>query len=110
MQGVDQARREGKAMAVYFYTDWCPYCRELESELLGRAKVEEFLKYLVKVKVNPEKGARERSLADAYGVGGYPSFYIQSAPEAKPKKIRRGTRSGLKSPEEFVATLEQAAR
>lgn len=109
-RGIEEAEREGKALAIYFYTDWCPYCRELESELLNRAKVEESLKYLVKIRVNPESGARERSLANAYGVRGYPSFFIQSTPGATPQKIRRTDRDGLKSPEEFVSTLERAAR
>ncbi len=109
-RGIEEAQREGRPMAVYFYTDWCPYCRELESELLSRAKVEEFLKYLVKIKINPDRGTRERSLANQYGVRGYPSFFVQSAPSARPQKIRRSNRNGLKSPEEFVDTLEQAAR
>lgn len=108
-QGIEEAEREGKTLAVYFYTDWCGYCRQLESELLNRVKVEEFLKYLVKIRVNPESGSRERSLANAYGVRGYPSFFIQSTPGSTPQKIRRTDRGGLKSPEEFVSTLERAA-
>ena len=107
-RGIEEAQREGKALAVYFYTDWCPYCRELERELLSRAKVEDFLKYLVKIRVNPESGRRERLLANEYGVNGYPSFFIQSGPGAAPRKIRRAGRDGLKSPEDFVATLEKA--
>jgi len=107
-RGIEEAQREGKALAVYFYTDWCPYCRELERDLLSRAKVEDFLKYLVKIRVNPENGRRERLLANEYGVKGYPSFFIQSAPGATPRKIRRSDRDGLKSPEDFVATLEKA--
>jgi thiol:disulfide interchange protein len=109
-QGVEEARREGKPMAVYFYTDWCPYCRELEGELLGRAKVEDFLKHLVKIRVNPEKGTYERALADRYGVQGYPSFFIQPTPQATPRKIQRTDRNGLLTPEAFVANLEQATR
>ena len=108
-RGIEEADREGKALAVYFYTDWCPYCRELESELLGRARVEEYLKYLVKIRINPETGNRERLLANQYGVRGYPSFFIQVSPAAAPTKIRRTTRDGLKTPEQFVETLERAA-
>lgn len=109
-RGVGEAQREGKALAVYFYTDWCPYCRELESELLSRAKVEDFLKYLVKIRINPESGSRERVVANEYGVRGYPSFFIQSAPGATPRKIRRTNRDGLMSPEAFVETLDRATR
>ncbi len=108
-RGIEEAQQEGKALAVYFYTDWCPYCRELERDLLTRAKVEDFLKYLVKIRVNPESGRRERLLANEYGVRGYPSFFIQSAPGTAPRKISRTHRDRLKSPEEFVASLERAA-
>ena len=110
LTGLEEAQQEGKAMAVYFYTDWCPYCRQLEGELLTRARVEEFLKYLVKIRINPEHGPRERAIANEYGVRGYPSFFIQSSAEARPRKMRRTSGNRLKSPEEFVAGLEKAAR
>ena len=108
-RGVEEAQREGKALVVYFYTDWCPYCRELEGELLGRAGVEDFLKHLVKIRINPEAGPYERAIADRYGVRGYPSFFVQPGITDRPQKIRRTTGDRLKSPEEFVATLRQAA-
>ena len=110
VRGVEEARTEGKPLAVYFYTDWCPYCRELESELLSRAKVEDSLKYLVKIRINPERGARERAIADRYGVQGYPSFFVQPSPQARPLKMRRTVGDRLLMPEEFVANLEAAAR
>jgi thiol-disulfide isomerase/thioredoxin len=110
LTGLEEAQQEGMAMAVYFYTDWCPYCRELEGELLTRARVEEFLKYLVKVRINPEHGPRERAIANEYGVRGYPSFFIQSSAAARPRKMSRTSGNRLKSPEEFVASLAKAAR
>jgi thiol-disulfide isomerase/thioredoxin len=108
LQGVEEARRESKALAVYFYTDWCPYCRELDRELLQRAKVEDYLKHLVKIRINPEQGTNERGLAHSYGVRGYPSFFIPSGPDDRPTKIARTSRQGRKTPEEFIATLERA--
>lgn len=109
LRGLDEANRQGQALAVYFYTDWCPYCRELENELLYRARVEEFLKNLVKIRINPEDGPRERAIADEYGVRGYPSFFIQASAGTRPRKMRRTTGGRLMSPEEFVAALENAA-
>ena len=108
--GLEEAQQGGKAMAVYFYTDWCPYCRELESELLTRAKVEDFLKYLVKIRINPENGPRERAIANEYGVRGYPSFFIQPSASSRPRKMRRTTGNRLMTPEQFVVALEKAAR
>jgi len=106
--GVEEAQRDGKALAIYFYTDWCPYCKELERDLLSRAAVEDFLKSKVKIRVNPEQGANERAVANKYGVRGYPSFFIQTDIGSPPRKIQRTRGERLKTPEEFVASLERA--
>jgi len=108
LNGVEEAQREGKALVVYFYTDWCPYCKELDRELLSRAGVEDYLKYLVKIRVNPERGPGERALKRQYGVSGYPSLFIQKSIKAWPNKIGRMAGDRMKTPEEFVASLERA--
>src|SRR6185503_878086 len=50
-------------MVVYFYTDWCGYCRQFERELLGTAPVRKYFEDVVAVRINPEAGARERQIA-----------------------------------------------
>ncbi len=111
---VEMAAARSKPIAVYFYTDWCGYCRQFESELLARARVEEFTKYLVKVRINPESGSEEREIAGRYGVRGYPAFFVHASADARPRKIRRqkvvGGERVLQTPAEFVATLERAIR
>lgn len=110
--GVELAVADSRPIAVYFYTDWCGYCRQFERELLTRARVEDFTKYLVKVRINPESGRQEREIARQYGVRGYPSFFVQASANARPSKIRRHKRVGgdwvLQSPSDFVATLKRA--
>lgn len=91
-RGLTRARDKNQAVLVYFYADWCGYCRQLEAEILNRAVVEEYTKYLVKIKVNPEAGAAERALARTYGVTGYPSVLVHPAGLGTPKKIRGMTR------------------
>ncbi|MFQ5526343.1 MAG: thioredoxin fold domain-containing protein [Thermoanaerobaculia bacterium] len=112
-RGLERAQTKNQAVLVYFYTDWCPYCRQLESELLGRAVVEEYTKYLVKIRVNPEKGASERALAGQYGVAGYPSVFIHPAGLGGPQKIRGMTKKTgewrLLSPQAYVENLVSAA-
>jgi thiol-disulfide isomerase/thioredoxin len=77
VKGVTAAEVEGKILVVYFYTDWCGYCRQFERALLGTEQFNHFLlSEAVAVRVNPDKGARERSLAVHYGVRGYPAFFV----------------------------------
>jgi len=110
--GLELAAAESRPIAVYFYTDWCGYCRQFERELLTRARVEDFTKYLVKVRINPESGPREREIADRYGVRGYPSFFVQASANASPRKIRQHKRIGgdwvLQTPSDFVTTLRRS--
>ncbi|MCP4200871.1 MAG: thioredoxin fold domain-containing protein [bacterium] len=112
-RGLERARTKNQAVLVYFYADWCGYCRQLESELLSRAVVQEYTKYLVKIKVNPEKGAAERALANRYGVTGYPSVFVHPAGLGGAKKIRGMTKKSgewrVLSPRGYVDNLAAAA-
>jgi len=72
-----QLQRELKVpMVVYFYTDWCPYCRSLDSQYFPAAQVRNYLQGVVKVRINPEHGRQERQLATQFGVTGYPSIFV----------------------------------
>ena len=47
-----ELQREMKIpLVVYFYTDWCPYCRTLDSDYLTAAPVREYLRGVVKVRI-----------------------------------------------------------
>ena len=72
-----ELQRELKVpLVVYFYADWCGYCRALDSEYLPTAPVQQYLRGVVKVRINPEDGPAEQAIANRYGVTGYPSFFI----------------------------------
>jgi len=84
---ADQLHRAShKAIIVYFYTDWCPYCKQLDSDLFPSPNVSAFLKSVIKVRINPENGERERGLAERFDVHGYPSVFVESETE-RPTKI-----------------------
>lgn len=116
-EGYARAEREqadtGAPLLVYFYTDWCPYCRRLDDTLLASARVDGFLgERAVKVRVNPESGAAERALAQRYGIGGYPSlFLVAPAGTREPFSPYGGRgrdgRAELLEPERFVASFEE---
>jgi len=108
-EAMEEARQGHRVVAVYFYTDWCHYCRQLESELLHTREVEGHLATVVKVKINPESGVEEGEIARRYGIEGYPSFFIEAPHLGRRQMIERTTGDRLKTPDEFVATCRQAA-
>src|SRR5215831_3844584 len=56
-EAADGLRRaQHSAIIVYFYTDWCPYCKKLDRDLLPTPEMSEFLRSVIKVRINPEKG------------------------------------------------------
>ncbi len=87
-QASAEAAQLQRPLLVYFRTDWCPYCRELERELLSSGEVETYLRQLSRVRVNPEAGADEDRLARAYGVDGYPALFLRTP-------VRRSTGAPL---------------
>lgn len=93
-RGMEQAQSTGKPMLVYFYTDWCPYCRKFENNLLPQPEVKKALENFIQIRINPEKGAREGRLADQYRVRGYPSVYFfNPLSEKKAVEVSRASRS-----------------
>jgi len=105
-----QAQRElGMPLVVYFYTDWCPYCHALESQYLPTPPVQQYLKGVAKVRINPEHGPAERALAEQYGVTGYPTFFVIRKPSSLPANVNPfRTVGGNLTPTQFVRACERA--
>ena len=77
-RGHDQSFSSGKPMMVYFYTDWCPYCKKFSQHTLADSGVQKALSKFVLVRINPEKGSRENTISKQYRVGGFPSVYFEN--------------------------------
>nr|MBP9044561.1 DUF255 domain-containing protein [Spirochaetota bacterium] len=55
-EGMDLAKKEGKGVIMFFYTDWCIYCKMMDSEVFSDAVVSSFMnENFINIKVNPEK-------------------------------------------------------
>lgn len=113
---IESLKKEPAApapMVVYFYTDWCGYCRQFERELLGTAPVKKYLEDVLAVRINPEAGSRERQIADYYGVSGYPVFFVHSGRSKTLSQLQRmkveNGQPRLMTPEEFIEAVRAAA-
>jgi len=68
---LKSAKAGGKPVMADFYTDWCGWCKKLDSDTYSDPKVSSLSGKFVCVKINAEKDA---SLAAKYGVSGYPTI------------------------------------
>lgn len=73
---------------IYYQADWCGYCRKLEKNLLDKSKAKRALRSMVKVKITPEEGDREKTLFKKMGGSGYPTIMIQKNADGRPAKQR----------------------
>ena len=111
-QGYERAvqlqRELNVPLVVYFNTDWCPFCRSLESQYLPAAPVQNYLKGVVKVRINAEQGSAEKNLATQFGVTGYPSFFVVRNASSLPMRVHPFRRGGPNlSPTEFARACRE---
>ncbi|HUM01505.1 MAG TPA: thioredoxin fold domain-containing protein [Thermoanaerobaculia bacterium] len=82
---LDRAQTENRLVMVDVYTDWCGWCKKLDSETFGDLRVAEALKNVISIRVNAEKGGE--SVAARYGVRGFPTVLFLSASGDVVRKI-----------------------
>jgi len=108
-----RAKASGKPLFLYFYTDWCGYCRQFEQELLSKPEVIAALGDYEPVAINPEKGEAEAALGELYDVDSFPALMVQlPGSEARARLRRTVSDQGaarLMTAPEFVRALSAAA-
>ena len=105
-----QLQKELKVpLIVYFYADWCPYCRKLDDNYLPTQVAQDYLQHVVKVRINPEAGPAERDIADRYNVTGYPRFYLFRNVATPPVNIQPFRRNSAMTPEEWIGACRAIA-
>lgn len=114
--GYAEALRRGeeqrKPVLVYFYTDWCGYCRQFEQQLLSERDLDEYLDSIVTVRVNPEAGPEEAAVAQRYGVRSFPSLFVHSGESPVVSQVDRvrivDRRPVLMTAAEFIDVIKTA--
>lgn len=101
-KAIEEYRRTNKPMVVYMSVTWCPYCRKFEKEVLSSPRVQNVLRDMIKVALNPESGGRENAIAFQYGIRGFPSFFLHPPQPAGAVQLYTGV-----SPERFVDFFKQ---
>jgi thiol-disulfide isomerase/thioredoxin len=108
-RAVELQKELNVPLVVYFYTDWCPYCRNLDNLYLPTAPVQDYLRGVVKVRINPEHGQAERALAKRYGVNGYPSFLVMRHAAMTPVDVQPFRKVSNLTPTEFANACRAVA-
>ena len=86
---------------MYFYADWCYYCKKMESDTFKDNKIVEYLnKNFVSIRLNADK---EKKLVSKYGYRGLPfNWFLDSKGEPF------GNFPGYYPPEKFIKFLKKA--
>ncbi|MDH3973409.1 MAG: thioredoxin family protein [Deltaproteobacteria bacterium] len=73
---LKKAEAKESPLIVYFHASSCSWCKKLENNYLATEKGEEFLRNILKVEINTDKGEAERILFNKYRLRGTPSFLV----------------------------------
>lgn len=99
--GLKTAGISRKWVLVDVYTDWCGWCRKLDSDTYTNHDVVKFLnKSFVTVKVNGDDAGLGKYMKNQYGVNGYPTIIVLS-----PDGTLKGKFAGYRDPQGFIRAV-----
>lgn len=105
-KGLEKAREQGRPLFIFFYTDWCVYCKKMDKEVFSDRDVISYMNSnYISIRVNPdsEKGrmmimGKETSAAQLMGMTGargYPALMFwdkkQKPVTTLPGYLEKGT-------------------
>lgn len=101
------AKAGDRPFLLLFAVDWCGYCKRLKKDYLNVSPVEDVVAEHLRVEINPEDGAAERKIADAYGVRGYPTFLVLY-PGQDTYRVGPFRQAGALTTDEFAEEIKTA--
>jgi len=112
-QAMQERRRSRRPLILYFYTEWCGYCRQFDLGILTSYEFKQYMGEVISVRINPDAGPSARALAKEYGVKGYPSFLVFPARSDQARPVspfrRQGDRWVAMAPGAFVQACKEAS-
>jgi thiol:disulfide interchange protein len=100
--GMEKAENEDIPVLLYFYTDWCSYCKLMEENTYSDDGVIAESRSFVAIKVEAEK---EADVSKNYDIKGYPTTYFLMPDGAVISKI-----VGYTEAEPFLDEMAQAMK
>ncbi len=98
--GMKKAKAKELPVMVDIYTDWCGWCKKLDTDVYTKADVVALSKQFVCIKLNPEKDKKNGKL---FKVEGYPAIIFT---DAKGKELHRI--GGYLPAEKFLGEMKKA--
>ncbi len=104
-KAVDVAKREGKNLMIYFSSDHCPYCWQMENYVLVDPDVERYIsdKFIV---VSVDVDDMPESLEEKFNVFGTPYIVFYDPKRGKVISELFGSREA----DDFIAILKQICK
>ncbi|MCX8164345.1 MAG: thioredoxin fold domain-containing protein [Aquificaceae bacterium] len=89
--GIEKAQKDNKMVAFYFFSNFCPYCAQMEEFVLNQEEVQKKLENFVVITLNisSEEGGK---WARKLGVPGVPTMVFYDPKQDKPVGILFGSR------------------
>ncbi len=109
----DIAVKEEKPLLVYFYTDWCPFCKRLNSDYIASPEFRKLSSGIYRVQINPEKSkSGDRLFKNNYKGTGFPAVFVYvPAVSQEPRQFHPFSKNGDLSSAEYTKRIsEQIAR
>lgn len=75
-EGVSLGKKLEKKVFLFFWADWCTYCRKMDKETFTHPPVIDYLNaHFIPVKINSD---REKKVSSAYFINGVPTSWFLS--------------------------------
>jgi len=105
----EAAQKEDEPFILFFYTDWCGYCKKMNKKYLSNSTINKILSKYYRIKINPDNGEEEHALAEKKGVTGIPDFRIVH-PGGRTIKLHPFREGGSLKVKAFIRELKAALK
>ncbi|MCI5149730.1 MAG: thioredoxin family protein [Candidatus Electrothrix sp. MAN1_4] len=103
------AKKKDKPYILFFYTDWCGYCKKMNKKYLTNPDVQKILAQYYRIKINPENSAKAKTLAGQKGLHGVPDFRVVH-PDGRNLRIHPFQKNGPVEVKTFIKALKTALK